>query len=539
MTHLSLRPYQQECIDSLFTAWGSDMRRPAVVLPTGAGKTVIFSHLASEFIKKYGTRVMILVHRDELADQAINKLRQISPELSVGKVKAGDNEIFADVIVASVQTLASERRRNQVLKPPSIIPVKPIGLIITDECHHGSAPTYRKIYDAWPDTLNAGFTATMARGDGKGGLGDVWQDVVYTRSVLNMIGNGYLVDVKAKTVDVSGLDLGSVKKSGGDYQAGALGTALLDSDALKFIADAYQEHASDRPGIVFTPTVETAQQTAETFNHRGIITETVSGETSREERTRIFKNFREGRTQVLANCMVLTEGFDAPWASCAVIARPTQSQPLYVQMVGRVLRTYPGKADALVLDVTGTGGKKLKTLVDLSPERVTEMGDDESLEEAAEREARGEPVPGRALPLGRDTRFRDMDMFSASKAHWLRTVGGVCFIPVSSGEVFLWPGKDDTWSVCLAPKSGKWKKVREELSLDMAMAWGEAEAENFSDFSVSRSASWRSGKPSEGQVQLAERLGVVQPSQLRKGMLSDLISVKLASGKFDKHIPQG
>ena len=242
------------------------------------------------------------------------------------------------------------------------------------------------MYDAFPDALQLGVTATMARGDGVG-LGSTWEEVVFSRSVLWMISKGYLTDVKATRVDVKGLDLSDVKASRGDYQAGDLGRALMDSQADDVIARAYVEHAKDRPGVVFTPTVETAHAAAEGLNAAGIRTAVVSGETPTQERRQIFDDFRTGRVQVLANCMVLTEGFDAPWASCAVIARPTQSQPLYVQMVGRVLRPYPGKTDALVLDVVGASSLKLRTLIDLEPGVVSSVEDGELLADAVVREA--------------------------------------------------------------------------------------------------------------------------------------------------------
>src|SRR5512139_1990681 len=218
MTEIKLRDYQREAIDAVFAAWSESMRRPAIVLPTGAGKTVVFSALArefrgSEYAGGYGPRVMILAHRDELVDQAIAKLRAVMPGVNVGKVKAQDNEVQADVIVASVQTLASARRRT-VLDYAQISNGK-IGLIITDECHHAAAASYRKIYDAFPDALQLGVTATMARGDGVG-LGKVWEDVIYKRSILWMISKGYLTDVRTKRVDLKSLDMGAVKVSKGD-----------------------------------------------------------------------------------------------------------------------------------------------------------------------------------------------------------------------------------------------------------------------------------------------------------------------------------
>src|SRR5260221_5379010 len=112
---LSLRPYQREAIDAVAAAWKDGIRRPAVVLPTGMGKTVVFSHLAAEHHANTGTRTVVLVHRDELADQAVSKLRAVAPHLWVGKVKAQENDVSADVVVASVQTLARGKRLADIL----------------------------------------------------------------------------------------------------------------------------------------------------------------------------------------------------------------------------------------------------------------------------------------------------------------------------------------------------------------------------------------------------------------------------------------
>ena len=541
MAELHLRNYQQETIDAVFKAWSEGMKRPAVVLPTGAGKTVVFAHLIKQWREPMdvddprmdrGSRVIVLVHRDELADQAIAKIRAIAPGLSVGKVKAEDNEITADVMVCSVQTLAVARRRRALKNEAVISRSGAVGLIITDECHHGAARTYREIYADFPDALNLGVTATLQRGDNVG-LGSVWDDVVYSKSILWMIGKGHLADLRMKNVDVGGLDLGDVARSRGDFQVGSLGKALEDSDMADKLPVAYQEHASERPGVVFTPTVETAHQVAQSFNGAGIRTAVISGETPREDRQRIFEDYRTGRVQVLANCMVLTEGFDAPWASCAVIARPTQSAPLYTQMVGRVLRRYPGKTDALVLNVAGPG-QKICTLVDLAPGEVVTLDPEETLAEAAQREERDRQSLGEGK-----LEFKEVDAFAASTAAWLKTAKGVLFISAGQTTVFLWPSPEPgLWDVCLARKGvRKWVRTDHAgLDLGSAMAWGEAVAEDYGDFSVQRKASWRKGKPSEAQTDLAASLGIQGWDALGKGDLSDAISVTFASRVFDRFV---
>lgn len=540
VTALKLRDYQRETIDALFTAWTEGMRRPAVVLPTGAGKTVVFSHLISGFRDTYqhgqpdkGRRVIVLVHRDELADQAIAKIKAVAPHLSVGKVKAESNQIGADVMVCSVQTVCRTGRLRHLTATQSM--AGNVGLIITDECHHAPAQSYQTVYDAFPDALHAGFTATLERGDGVG-LGSMWDDVVYSRSPLWMMKHGYLVQPRGYTQNVGHLDLKSVKQSGGDYQSGDLGRALEESDLGSELPCAYKERAGDRPGIVFTPTVPSARMVCDEFNAFGIPSAMISGETPREERLRIFEAFRLGTVQVLVNCMVLTEGFDAPWASCAVIARPTRSRSLYVQMVGRVLRPWKDKTDAIILNVSGAGGK-LATLVDLSPGDVVEMEEGEGLLEAEERELEEQASDDLLAPVrsNRKIEFKAVDLFEASHQAWLTTRGGVMFISAGEWTYFLWPSRAEagTWDVCRYAKTGR-AELTEHLGLgvEMAMSWAEAEAEDHGSFSVSRKASWRRGKASEAQLSLASVLGL-NTEGMGKVEVSDAISVELTSRALD------
>jgi superfamily II DNA or RNA helicase len=557
-TTLHLRDYQTETIEAVRKAWRSGMQRPAVVLPTGAGKTVVFAHLASQWIANLdgpldvlkmspgaGRRVVVLVHRDELADQAIAKIRTVAPHLNVGKVKAADNDVDADVMVCSVQTLARPSRLTKLLDAQKVH--GEVGLVIVDECHHAAATSYRTVmgelgcYDPSSATRAVGVTATLARGDGQG-LGDVWEDVVYSRSVLWMISRGYLVDVKGQVIE-SSMDLGSVKKTGGDYQAKDLGEELLAAGGPDLIAKAMHQYAPQRRSVVFTPDVASAVATAEALNAAGIRSGMVSGSTPRDERLETYRKFRTGVYQALVNCMVLTEGFDAPWADCAVIARPTQSAPLYIQMVGRVLRTWgQDKRDALVLDITGTGGR-ISTLIDLAPGEVRSMRDGESLAEAYVRseEEANQRIPARSLAFS--LKNREMDMFAGSDHAWLRTEAGVLFL--SGGvtdrktEVLLWPSADPgRWDVVVAPDKAPWTRAHTGLELGMAQAWGETTAEDLAEFNATRTASWRKAKPSPQQLDFARRMRIPFGDDIRKGPLSDLISIKLVSKKVDKFIPK-
>jgi superfamily II DNA or RNA helicase len=277
--------------------------------------------------------------------------------------------------------------------------------VIVDECHHAAATTYRKIlehYGAFAEypsneSLVAGFTATLARGD-KLSLADVWQSVAYRKDIAFMIRAGYLLDLTGRRVEVDDLDLKNVKRSGGDYQAASLGEAMTASLAPEIVARAYLEHASDRSGVLFAPTVSAAQAFAGALDDLGVKTEVVHGGMPVTERRAIIARFEAGVTQVISNCMVLTEGFDSRRASCVVIARPTRSAPLYQQMVGRALRPYPGQTQALVLDVVGASQVHgLASLIDLS-EKPIALKPDQSFLDAVDELEEAEPEEPGARP---------------------------------------------------------------------------------------------------------------------------------------------
>jgi superfamily II DNA or RNA helicase len=566
---LPLREYQEAALSAVRASWARGVQRPAVVAPTGAGKTVMFSHLIKDELTALpDMRAIVLVHRDELADQAIDKIRQVAPDLHVGKVKADENEIMANVVVASVQTLARPHRLQQLMLTEGARNGGPFGLVIVDEAHHAVAPTWRRVLEelgafGWSDAAGdeipqggafgpnvVGFSATLARGDGVG-LGSVWQEVAYAISLTRLIRRGHLADVRGVRVTVDDLDLAGVRRSGGDYQAGALGTALEESSAAIVITEAYTEHAKDRPGVVFTPTVATAEAVADRLNDNGITAAMVTGTTPRDDRRRIYDEFRTGLTQVLVNCMVLTEGFDAPWASCAVIARPTQSAPLYTQMVGRVLRPWPGKTDALVLDVGASGLHKLATLIDLEPGAVRVIGPDQYLSDAveeAELASIADEVEREEYARQSGITAKDVDLFAASRSVWLRTDAGVWFVPTATGEFFLWPSSEPGfWDACYAAnpvrgaKPVPWERLHERLSLELAMSWAQVEAEEQDGLigTISRKdASWRRGNAaaSEAQVSYLQGLGYRgETTGLSKKDASDLISIAKASKKFDRH----
>jgi superfamily II DNA or RNA helicase len=487
---------------------------------------------------------MILVHRDELVNQAIDKLRVVAPDITIGVIKAERNEVTADITIASVQTLGRAGRRARL--PDWFMP----HLIIVDEAHHAAADSYVAILshfgaftksslDEEPYTRAIGYTATMKRGDSRG-LGDVWEEIVYTKDILFGIQRDYLSDVKGRRITVDGLDLREVAITRGDYREGQLGEAMVTSGAGEVIAAAYKEHASDRQGILFAPTVHAAYEWAIDLENAGIVTAVIEGETSTDVRKKTYGQYARGEVQVLSNCMVLTEGFDMPQASCAVIARPTSLPALYTQMVGRVLRPWPGKSYALVLDVVGVASRvELATLGDLSTSKVEEVKEGETLAQAADRE-REEKVG--AIRVGKvgELAGEHVDLFHTSRSVWLKTEAGIWFVPTRDLTFFLWPTGTNMVSVGSIPNKGTHKAdlLLQDINIEYGMSWAEQEAAEIDPSIASKSSSWRQASrvPSEGQLTMATMLRIDITDKPNRGELSNRISIKLASRRLDRFL---
>lgn len=553
---LTLRPYQTAAIDALNRAWSGERRptartrdhaavnRPAAVLPTGSGKTIVFSKMGAQ-VHERGGRALFLVHRDELAEQTARKLAMAARGARVGIVKADQNDVDADLIIGSVQTLQNPKRRDQIGQ-------RGLALGIADECHHAASPSWLETmahFGAFRDAGHpgrvpwAGFTATMTRED-KRGLGDVWQEIAYTRSIGQMIDDGYLVPPVGRRIQVEDLDLARVKASRGDLQANDLGEALTDAGAPRQAAQALLEHAKDRRTAAFWPTVATAELFVEECLALGIAAEVITGKTPISDRRAAYKRFQEGDTAVLSTAMVLTEGWDAPWCDCVLIGRPTQSKGLFRQMIGRGLRPWPGKVNCLVLDLMGASERHdLAALDDLttSPDEDEEATERESTtpdpetEELADDELWTPDGPLRAT---------DVDLFATSHSLWLKTEDrGWWFVPVPGGVFFLYPTDRGTYAVGWkqAPSGPPAKLLENDLSLEYAMAWAERYAAEADDtyngllgFSVStKSAKWRAGNrpATDAQKAKASSIGIPQREVegLNKRELSDRISVRVAT----------
>lgn len=508
-----LRPYQHEAIEAIDKAEAQGIRRPLVAHATGLGKTVVFCN----FIAQRSHRCLVLVHRDELIRQTVEKIRMIAPELSVGVVKAERNELDAGVIVASVQTLAHPKRRQQ-------LPVD-IQTIVVDEAHHVAAESYQRILGHCraflPDTnvLTVGFTATPERGDGVS-LAGTWQKIVHEMPILRGILDGYLVDVRGQTVGTDA-DLEHVKTSRGDLAVGELGDALENSDAITALANAYVKYASDRKGLVFTPTVHTAHLVAKTLTLHGIRAEAIDGGTDVEHRRAVLQRLKTGETQVVANCAVLTEGFDEPSVSCVVIARPTKSRPLFIQMIGRGTRIYPGKKDLLVLDIAGASERNdLVTLAELAG--VTELAKKTIAEAVLEKEETDKAEDERDLARARAT--KPIDLFR-SRMRWL-PLGGGFVLPIDDRSIILVPNGDG-WDVLQTSAIARERDnlIYQGLPLGYAQGIGEDLARRSKI--AERDAWWAKQPPTAAQLGRLRRDGLPEDKMDRirnRGQAADLIT---------------
>jgi superfamily II DNA or RNA helicase len=228
----------------------------------------VFAHAAAVMAGR-GVRTLVLAHRDELIEQAASKLHAVAPDLSVGIVKAARNEIEGrDIIVASVQSLVRPERRAELVAAG-------LRLAIVDECHHAVADTYMAVLrdlgcfetDPLKGAYALGVTATLGRSD-RVALGQVWQKVVYRQDIVAMIRQGHLVNAKGVRVRVEGLDLSNVRRTRGDWREADLARAMHTALAPAAVARAYVEHAKDRQGILFAPTVAMAYEMAEALNGR-------------------------------------------------------------------------------------------------------------------------------------------------------------------------------------------------------------------------------------------------------------------------------
>lgn len=334
---MELRPYQETARQKVQEEWKNGKKRTLLVLPTGTGKTIVFSKIIEDRVRK-GERVLVIAHRGELLEQASDKLYK-STGLKTATEKAEQTSLgsFYRVVVGSVQTMQREKRLNQF--PPEYFDT-----IVIDEAHHAISDGYQRVLHHFEDANVLGVTATPDRGDMRN-LGSYFESLAYEYGLAEAIKSGYLSPIKALTIPLK-LDLSNVKQQAGDFSTKDLGTAL--DPYLEQIAEEMKKQCFNRKTVVFLPLVKTSQKFRDILNKHGFKAAEVNGESA--DREQVLKDYEEGKYNVLCNSMLLTEGWDCPSVDCVIVLRPTKVRALYSQMVGRGTRLAPGKKELLLLD---------------------------------------------------------------------------------------------------------------------------------------------------------------------------------------------
>lgn len=400
MAQLRLRPYQDECNRRLLAAHEEGARSALVVAATGLGKTVMMADLARRWIadRRHG-KVLMIAHREELVFQGQQKLEQVTGsrfDIEMGDFRAAgapNGEMFGHAagVVASVASLCQANRLRKY-RPENY------GLLLVDEAHHAvpKCVTYRKIIEHFrrnPGLYLVGVTATPDRADEEA-LGQVFESCPFEYGILEAVGDGWLVPPRQRLVVVEDLDFSGVGLQCGDLKAGELEQILTEEKILHRVVSPTIDLIGSRPTIVFTAGVKQAHDMADVFNrHRAGMAVAMDGQTDKDERRAYLRRFRRGEVQVLINCDLFTEGFDAPNVACVVMARPTKSRALYCQILGRGTRPLPEadidsletaderrmaiatsrKPDCLVIDFVGNAGRhKLVHAADVLGGRISD-----------------------------------------------------------------------------------------------------------------------------------------------------------------------
>jgi superfamily II DNA or RNA helicase len=450
----------------------------------------------------------------------------------VGIVQAATRQVGAEIISASFQSLGSVARIHELGRRD---------VILCDEAHHAPAKSFTNVlnnlgaFDESNAVRVAGFTATMSRGKA-GGLGDVWQDVVFERDIVWGIESGFLVKPRGLTVQLPELDLSKVKISRGDYAKSSLESAMAAS--VDSTVTAAMTYLRGRATIVFAAGIDHAEALAEALTVVGIKSECVTGSMPTTAREHVYDRFRNGTLDAMVTVQVLTEGADFPRCDAVLMARPTKSRTLYIQMVGRALRPYDGKVDALVIDLTGAArGHSLVVLTDLVTDAksptMTPEGDELIDDEPEELEKVARPE--RMGPI----ELEELDLLTAGRdrVHWLKTRGGVWFFEASGTLVFLWPeggGVKIGHMTTKGEKSGGYLAGGMVGPIDQAM--DAAEQLCVSELMLqppSAEAPWRNTRdPSAAQMKMAQLYGIPDAELMNRARLSDEISIAIVTKRL-------
>lgn len=474
---MELRDYQVKAKEAVLNEWDKGNKKTLLVLPTGTGKTIVFSKIIEECVRA-GQRCLVLAHRGELLDQAADKLAKSTGLMcAVEKAEESSLQSWFRVVVGSVQTLMREKRLKQFSSDH-------FGVIIVDEAHHCISESYQKVLGYFDQANVLGVTATPDRGDMRN-LGAYFESLAYEYSLPKAIKSGYLSPIKALTIPLA-LDLTGVSQQAGDFKASDIGSAL--DPFLHKIADEMVKHCSDRKTVVFLPLIATSQKFTAILNEKGFKAAEVNGDST--DRAEVLADFDGEKYNVLCNSMLLTEGWDCPSVDCIVVLRPTKIRGLYSQMVGRGTRLYPGKKDLLLLDfLWHTERHEL-----CHPAHLIAPN-----EEVAEKMTANIEVAGVAVDLEEAEEEAAKDVVSE---------------------------REEALAKALQEMKHRKKKLVDPLQFEMSI-----QAEDLSSYVPA--FGWESGPPSEKQVEALEKSGIM-PDEIdnagKAALLLDRLNARRMEG---------
>ena len=536
---MQLRNYQQEALDAMLKAERSGIKKQLVVLPTGAGKTVLFAHLP--IVRNDSLPMLVLAHRTELLQQAKNKIESMNPELSVGIEKAESKAGKADVVVASVQTLGrGNSNRIEGFEQDYF------KTIIIDEAHHAAASSYQKILNYFNSDYVLGVTATPQRSDSVR-LVDTFDEIVYYKSIEDLINDGWLCPLIGYRVKTD-TDISDVEITNGDYRQEQLAEAIDNPTRNTCIVNAFLDLASDKKTVIFAANIAHARNLATSFAAQTRTeVRVVLGETPDEEREQILKDFKSGKVQVIINVGVLTEGFDEPSIQAIILARPTRSTLLYTQIVGRGTRLNEGKPNCMIIDIAdATKGKKpvsLPTLLGLPPD--FDLQGQSFTEVAKEFEKLKDFCPGMATQVlnPEDIRnsYKEINLFMPpppnpaiveySKFVWAEIGPEQFQLNLSNiDSMQIYYDALGRWVAQIKARSGDkyiYTPIGHAANLRTVFARTDEWIRKNRPMTITlidADALWRKDSPTDKQIKMLRRIGVPITSELTKGMASQIIS---------------
>jgi ATP-dependent helicase IRC3 len=546
---VNLRPYQERFFESVRSHFDAGVNRQLGVLATGLGKAVLFAALRERM--GFQRKIMVLVHREELANQAADKLQRWNTHLRVGVEMAGRyadvDGMFPDtLIVASVPTLG--RRGSYRIK--KFLP-EDFDAVISDEAHHSTSPQWKNVlahFDLLKPNqthiLSLGLTATPNRSDGQG-LRDVFDVISFDMGIRSGIESGFLVDLRGVRVNTK-TNLDTVHSRAGDFAEDELSDAVNNDARNAVIVKEWMKHAYGQKTVVFTVDIQHAVDLAAVFKKCSIEAEAVWGDDA--ERSDKLRRHRDGLITVLCNCAVLTEGYDDPGIKCIVLAKPTKSALLYTQMIGRGTRIDDNKDSCLIMDVVDCTSKHslmtmpsllgMPTNLDLRGKSVIKA------KEQFERIAREFPSAdlSEVLSLHKlDSITENISLFSVhyppevsklSELKWKKSGDDGYMLAVDRASlVTVQKNLIGEWDIRGWVGERKVEMGAQNLSGALNMADSFILSSGGVKPYLAREAGWHGGTPSPAQLALCKKLKIEVPAGATKGQVSLAIDSKLNANR--------